>query len=115
MNTIREERETSWKPSLLASAAATKLTNFWSTNRTKKIPQQFENEREEYLEEIEISGIRITLSTITKSNVDAFRNLNLYLFPVVYNDTFYNDVLFKHPILLSRLGMLLRLICSAVE
>ena len=101
MNTIRQERDNSWKPSSLASAAANKLTNFWSK---KPISRQEEPSREVISERLTFSNLDITLSTITKDNVDAFRNLNLYLFPVIYNDSFYNDVLFSHPVLLSRLG-----------
>ena len=47
---------------------------------------------------------QLTVDHITSHNVDTFRQLNMILFPVRYNDRFYRDVCEAHAKELSSLG-----------
>lgn len=120
---VVEKKEESWKES--REAAATTLSNLWSPRPappthfsvvavqpiSKTIARAAESKfiesqgvRIETREEVVLQKLPILLSTISRDNVSLLKDLNLILFPVVYNATFYRDVINTHPALLSRLG-----------
>ena len=49
-------------------------------------------------------GVRIELGDVTQHNVRQLRLINRLVFPVIYNDRFYEDVLHCGP--LAKLGIL---------
>ncbi len=55
-------------------------------------------------ESIFLSGMDFQFHTILPEYLNAFRNLNLALFPVTYHKQFYQNVLYHYPVLLSRIG-----------
>ena len=55
-------------------------------------------------EKVELKGEQFQLSPICKSNLSLFRQLNLSLFPVIYQETFYQNVLHRYSPFLSKIG-----------
>ena len=59
------------------------------------------------IQDFYISNIRLQIRSITEENISSFKQLNLQLFPVAYQKSFYNDILTKHSKSLCKLGILL--------
>lgn len=133
MNSTQEQHSPdSWKSQTkgVVAAAANTISSFWPSNRLKShsppvntsvwgdqatslthAPKkdddiQQSRPREAHVERLSLMGFDFQLSTITRENLESFRSLNLSLFPVVYHERFYRDVLLKYPVLFSRIGLL---------
>ena len=59
------------------------------------------------IQDFYISNIRLQIRSITEGNISSFKQLNLQLFPVEYQKSFYSDILTKHSKSLCKLGILL--------
>jgi hypothetical protein len=56
---------------------------------------------------VDVKGEDFQLLPINKENLPLFRKLNIALFPVIYQETFYQNVLYRYPSFLSRIGKVL--------
>ncbi|KAJ3356582.1 N-alpha-acetyltransferase 50 [Kappamyces sp. JEL0680] len=125
----RDDRAT-WQDKKPQTAKLLPFSNFWppsfssrsaSNASVKPIPPVFQkladdpaleqdvlNERRAQgrKEAFSLAGYDFQLLTICQDNIGAFRDLNLALFPVIYHEKFYRDVLYNYPVPLSRIGWL---------
>ncbi|KAI8902616.1 acyl-CoA N-acyltransferase [Globomyces pollinis-pini] len=96
---------------------------YWNNPQTNIIPNKLQvaaaAEPPNIVEYFDLTrdnlNIAVQLHSIHKHNLEEFKNLNLSLFPVVYNQKFYKDIIETHPPAFSRLAYMDSRVIGAIS